>query len=133
MAEEPADGNGQPEREKRRGRAARRRRREDVVQVTLAEPEEAEVEEIPRRKDTPTPGRRQKDQAGNFITRAFRPLTTYLQETIVELRKVTWPTRQEATRLSGIVLGVTLVSAMVLGLYNYVLSIGLDVLLRLIP
>jgi preprotein translocase subunit SecE len=52
---------------------------------------------------------------------------------MAELRRVTWPTREEATRLSGIVIGVTLISALVLGLYNYVLSIGLDVLLRLVP
>lgn len=133
IEDEPAGGNG---REKRRGRAARRRRREE----TLASPSQAveveaeeEAEEVARKKDAPTPGRRQKEKRGNVITRALSPVTTYLQETLVELRKVTWPTREESLRLSGIVLGVTFVSAVVLGLYNYLLSIGLDFLLRLIP
>lgn len=35
------------------------------------------------------------------------PLSEYLRETRGELRKVTWPTRDEAWRLTAIVLGVT--------------------------
>jgi preprotein translocase SecE subunit len=51
---------------------------------------------------------------------------------MAELRKVTWPTREDALRLSGIVIGVTTLSAVALGLYNYLLDIGLGVLLELI-
>ncbi|WP_374685730.1 preprotein translocase subunit SecE [Promineifilum sp.] len=35
------------------------------------------------------------------------PIGRYLRETRGELRKVTWPTREEAWRLTAIVLGVT--------------------------
>ncbi|MCA9868252.1 MAG: preprotein translocase subunit SecE [Anaerolineae bacterium] len=35
------------------------------------------------------------------------PLSEYIRETRGELRKVTWPTRDEAWRLTAIVLGVT--------------------------
>ena len=35
------------------------------------------------------------------------PIGRYLRETRGELRKVTWPTRDEAWRLTAIVLGVT--------------------------
>ncbi len=134
--QEPTHANGQDE--KRRGRAARRRRREALAEVALTETAEQDrapeaLEAGARKKDAPTPGRRQKEQAGNRITRLFRPVTNYFQETMVELRKVTWPTREESLRLSGIVLGTTFISAMVLGLYNYVLGLGLDLLLRLIP
>ena len=38
----------------------------------------------------------------------------YLRETRGELRKVTWPTRDEAWRLTAIVLGVTLAFAVFL-------------------
>ena len=37
-------------------------------------------------------------------------LVRYLRETRGELRKVTWPTRQESQRLTAIVLGVTALS-----------------------
>ena len=119
---------------KRRGRAARRRRQQGVTQTAeISEPGEQEIEVAPRVKEAPTPGRRQKERSRNVIARAFRPLTTYLQETMVELRKVTWPTREDAMRLSGIVLATTVVSAVVLGFYNYLLTLGLELLLRLIP
>ncbi len=39
----------------------------------------------------------------------------YLRETRAELLKVTWPTRQEWLRLSGIVLVVTTLMAVILG------------------
>lgn len=35
------------------------------------------------------------------------PIGRYFRETRGELRKVTWPTREEAWRLTAIVLGVT--------------------------
>jgi preprotein translocase subunit SecE len=41
-------------------------------------------------------------------------LSRYIRETRGELRKVTWPTREEAWRLTAIVLGVTAVFAVFL-------------------
>ena len=45
-------------------------------------------------------------------------LIRYFRETGEELRKTTWPDREETTRLSLIVLGSTIVSAAVLGLFD---------------
>jgi len=42
-------------------------------------------------------------------------LVRYFRETRGELRKVTWPTREEAWRLTLIVLGVTAAMAIFLG------------------
>lgn len=42
------------------------------------------------------------------------PISQYIRETRGELRKVTWPTREEAWRLTLIVLGVTLAFAIFL-------------------
>ncbi len=42
-------------------------------------------------------------------------LVRYLKETRAELRKVSWPTREEATNLTLIVLGVTVAMAVFLG------------------
>lgn len=49
---------------------------------------------------------------GNFIVRYFR-------EAVTELRKVNWPTRQEATRLTVIVLIVVTVMSTFLAVLDY--------------
>jgi preprotein translocase subunit SecE len=46
----------------------------------------------------------------------------YFHETVGELRKVTWPTRKEATNLTIIVLAVTFVVGMYLGVLDYIFS-----------
>jgi preprotein translocase subunit SecE len=45
-----------------------------------------------------------------------------LQETIVELKKTTWPTKQEATRLTMVVLGVIFAMSIYMGVLDFVLS-----------
>jgi preprotein translocase subunit SecE len=47
-------------------------------------------------------------------------LTRYLKETRAELRKVAWPTREQATNLTLIVLAVTIVMAIFLGVVDLV-------------
>ena len=46
----------------------------------------------------------------------------YVREAIQELELVRWPTRQQAVRLSGIVLVFTLVSAIIFGAIDLLLS-----------
>jgi len=46
----------------------------------------------------------------------------YFRETIGELRKVNWPTRQEATNLTIIVLIVTFSMSIVLGFLDFIYS-----------
>jgi preprotein translocase subunit SecE len=43
----------------------------------------------------------------------------YVNETVGELRKVTWPTRKEATNLTIIVLAVTVAVGLYLGLMDF--------------
>lgn len=47
-------------------------------------------------------------------------VSRYFRETRGELRKVTWPTRQESQRLTAIVLGVTAVMAIFLGTLDFI-------------
>lgn len=56
-------------------------------------------------------------------------IVRYFRETRAELRKVVWPSRQEATRLSLIVISVTVAMSAFLGVIDYVFSwlIGLIV------
>ncbi len=50
------------------------------------------------------------------------PVSRYLRETSAELKKVTWPTRPDALRLTGLVLVVVFISSAVLGLLDYVFA-----------
>jgi preprotein translocase subunit SecE len=46
----------------------------------------------------------------------------WYRETMGELRKVSWPTRQEAQRLTGIVVIVMIAMSLLLGLLDYIFS-----------
>jgi preprotein translocase subunit SecE len=59
-------------------------------------------------------------------------LVRYFRETRGELRKVTWPTREESQRLTAIVLGVTAVMAVFLGLLDLIFSSGVETLVKLV-
>ncbi len=52
-------------------------------------------------------------------------LLEYLRDTRAELRKVHWPTRQEAENLTKIVLAVTVAMAALMGLLDYLFSLEL--------
>lgn len=58
------------------------------------------------------------------------PVTRFLRETRSELRKVTWPSRQEATNLTIIVIAVTLTMAASLGFIDYIFSKLFGLLIR---
>ena len=49
------------------------------------------------------------------ISRSKRPGLSFIKETIAELRKVTWPTRREATRLTILVIIISAVVGLALG------------------
>jgi preprotein translocase subunit SecE len=53
----------------------------------------------------------------------------FIAETIAELRKVAWPTRQEATYLTTIVIVVTVIMAMVLWVIDFGFSELMSVIL----
>ena len=57
----------------------------------------------------------QSSRQPNFLVRFFN-------ETIGELRKVTWPTRDEALRLTAIVLAVMIVTSIFLGAIDTLLT-----------
>lgn len=49
-------------------------------------------------------------------------ITRYFRETVGELRKVSWPTRQEATNLTIVVLIVIMIMSAYLGVFDFVYS-----------
>ena len=58
-------------------------------------------------------------------------LSTYINDAVAELRQVRWPTRQQAIRLSIIVVGFTLASSAVFGVIDYILATLVKFLLSL--
>ncbi len=49
-------------------------------------------------------------------------ITRYFRETVGELRKVSWPTRQEATNLTIVVLIVIVMMSAYLGVFDFIYS-----------
>ncbi|OIP97162.1 preprotein translocase subunit SecE [Candidatus Wirthbacteria bacterium CG2_30_54_11] len=56
------------------------------------------------------------------MTKQTAPSPNFFREVIAELKKVSWPTRQEATRLTMIIIAATLISGMAIGLLDYLLA-----------
>lgn len=47
-----------------------------------------------------------------------------------ELKKVTWPTRQETIKLTGIVIAISLIIGLYIGIIDILLTKGLELLTR---
>ncbi len=52
----------------------------------------------------------------------FQRINNWFKETAGELRKVTWPTREEALALTRIVLIVTIVMSAILGVLDFIFA-----------
>ena len=62
------------------------------------------------------------DKSKSSERRQPNRIQRYIKETIGELKKVNWPTRQEAINLTVIVLIVTLTMSAILGLLDLLFS-----------
>ena len=67
-------------------------------------------------------------RAGGALSRMFGPLGQYFKETRAELRKVTWPARQESVNLTALVLVVMVFLSLVLSGLDLVYTRLLDLL-----
>jgi preprotein translocase subunit SecE len=63
-----------------------------------------------------------KNTRPNIFRRIWDKIREFMRETIGELRKVNWPTRQEAIRLTQIVVLVIFLMAAILGGLDYLYS-----------
>jgi preprotein translocase subunit SecE len=84
----------------------RRFRRQRKLRITLAEKNEKKAELTEKKENKPVKKTERKEP--NFVQRYFR-------ETSGELRKVTWPSREEATNMTILVLIVLVVMSLLLG------------------
>ena len=53
----------------------------------------------------------------------------FLSESRFELRKVVWPTRQEATRTTWVVIVVVIIMSLILALFDWLIQLGVKALL----
>ncbi len=60
------------------------------------------------------------------------PISRYIRETRGELKKVTWPSREESWRLTFIVLGVTLFMAIFFWIFDFAFSSAIQGLINLL-
>lgn len=58
------------------------------------------------------------------------PITRYFREVRGELRKVTWPTREESQRLTAVVIAVTIAFAVFFWVLDLIFSGALNALIR---
>jgi len=58
-------------------------------------------------------------------------IVRYMRESWSELRKVVWPSQQETIRLTGVVMGVSLVVGLLLGAIDFLLTSVIPLLERL--
>ena len=70
-------------------------------------------------KETKKKTSKKSDKKG---AKAANPVTRYIRETRGELRKVTWPTRQESQRLTAIVIAVSAAMAVFLWFWDLIFS-----------
>ena len=64
-----------------------------------------------------------KSSVATAPARDTNRITKYFNETRAELRKVTWPTRDETRNLTTIIVIVTVAMAIFLGLLDYIFQI----------
>jgi preprotein translocase subunit SecE len=59
----------------------------------------------------------------------FKSVTNYFRESYAELRKVTWPTRQQTIADTIKVIALSIAVAVFLGTLDYIFNFGLSALL----
>ncbi len=117
---------------KRTPRASRRTGRDQAIQAVT--PVARHEGAVTAKKDRPTPSRRkieeEAEDEGNVVVRTGSGILDYLQGVRSELDKVTWPTREDARRLTIIVLIALVASALLLGMialgFTELFRIGLE-------
>jgi len=56
----------------------------------------------------------------------MQKVITFIKEAREELKKVSWPTREQTVRYTGLVIGVSLAVALFLGILDMIFSSGIS-------
>lgn len=68
-------------------------------------------------------------RATKKFRKVMNKLTTYIKESIEEMKKVTWPTKKETYHYTLLIIGISLAMALFLGLLDYGFSEGIKAIL----
>jgi preprotein translocase subunit SecE len=60
----------------------------------------------------------------------MKKMVQFFKDSYAELRKVVWPTKEDVIASTKVVIASTVVMALVLGLIDFVLVAGIDVIFR---
>ena len=60
------------------------------------------------------------------MTNPITSITTYIKESIAELKKVTWPSQKQTTNYTLLVIGISLALAIFIGLADFLLALGVE-------
>ena len=86
-------------------------------QTNVLPPKKNEEKAVQDKKSQPVVAKAKKAQASGAPPKKRR--FTFFADIVGELRKVVWPTRQETTRLTLIVIGLCVVMGLILGAVDY--------------
>jgi len=56
-------------------------------------------------------------------------LTDYIRDTRGEMKHVNWPTRKQAVNYTLLVIGISIVTALILALADYIFGLGIEKLI----
>jgi len=102
---------------KKKKRQSRKERKEARAQKQAAAPQTQEIAEV---KTANPPARRAKTQ--RTARKQPNAIERFIRETRGELKKVSWPTKQEAWRLTVVVTVVTVFMAAFLGFFDWLFT-----------
>ncbi|MBW2963620.1 preprotein translocase subunit SecE [Candidatus Woesearchaeota archaeon] len=57
-------------------------------------------------------------------------LIQYIKDSIIELKKVTWPTKKETTNYTLLVIGISLAIAAFIGIIDFFFSLGVEQIIK---
>ena len=57
-------------------------------------------------------------------------LINYFKDSISEMKKVAWPTKKQTTTYTLIVIGMSIGTAIILGLLDYIFNLGLEQIIK---
>jgi preprotein translocase subunit SecE len=57
-------------------------------------------------------------------------LTNYIQESVAEMKKVTWPTKKETRNYTILVIGISIGVALFLGLLDYIFTTAFQLIIN---
>jgi preprotein translocase subunit SecE len=89
-----------------------------------------EKKEIKPAPKAPTTRRAASQDKPNFFQRTYLSLRKWFTETIGELRKVHWPTREEAFFLTRIVIVVVVIMSIILGGLDFIFSKAIELIIQ---